>query len=72
MPASYCRRLSSTAASAINATARMASNANGHQRRSTNGRICWAQAMGENQLSALPELSMTSPAPRTSAATASA
>ena len=71
-PSSYCRLLSSTAANTISPTASTTSNANGHQRRSTNGRICWAQAMGENQDSALPELSMTSPIPRTSAASASA
>lgn len=71
VPASYWRRRSNTAATAISATARITNKPNGHQRRSTKGRICCAQAIGENQLKTLPELSMTSPAPRTSAATAS-
>ena len=70
-PSSYCRLLSSTVANAMRPTASTTSKANGHHRRSTNGRICWAQAMGENQDTALPELLMTSPIPRTSAASAS-
>ena len=70
-PSSYCRLLSSAAASAISPTASTTNRANGHHRRSTNARICWAQAMGENQDSALPELFMTSPIPRTRVAIAS-
>src|SRR6185369_14809947 len=60
------------AANTVNASASAASSASGHHLRSTNARICWAHAMGENQLSALPELLMTSPMPRTSAASARA
>ncbi len=70
-PSSYCRLLSSAAANPISATASTTNRANGHHRRSTNGRICWAHATGENQDSALPELLMTSPIPRTSTASAS-
>jgi hypothetical protein len=45
-------------------------NANGHQRTSTNDRICCAHAIGENQLSALPEWLRMSPTPRTTTAAA--
>ncbi len=55
----------------ISATVSTTSIANGHHRRSTNERICCAQAMGDNQLRVLPEWLMTSPTPRTSAAAAS-
>ena len=54
MPSSYCRRVSRTAARHED-EASTPNSPSGHHRSATNGRICWAQAMGENQLSVLPE-----------------
>ncbi|SHS73268.1 Uncharacterised protein [Mycobacteroides abscessus subsp. abscessus] len=71
-PASYWRCPSSRCAVSISASVVPSSNRKGHQRRSTKGRICWAHANGENQLSALPLLSMMSPRPRTTTAAAKA